>query len=318
MYTLNSHNSIMKNEVIKYLNIINNGIYIDGTFGSGGHSLIILEKLSTNSKLFVFDKDINSINIAKLIKDSRFFYKHSSFTEIKNFLNKKKLLGKVNGIIIDLGISKDQIFNSKRGFTFLKNEILDMRMDNTIGIPAFLWLKKASIKDINKVFNKFGEEYKYSKQISEYIYNYNKHNTIKYTFELIKIINLFHKKKYKRINNVTKYFQAIRIFINNELYNIKKLLSDIVDILDINGRLIIISFNSLETKIIKNFFNIKNYNINNIPLHYKDKRNFINIKNNLYMKKIIKLKPNKEEIIKNKSSRSAIMTIFEKKMILLK
>ncbi|BBA85170.1 ribosomal RNA small subunit methyltransferase H [endosymbiont of Sipalinus gigas] len=305
------HNPVMVNEVIDNLNIKNNSIYLDATFGTGGHTNEILKNISNDSKLISIDKDYMSLKLSKKINDNRFEFINCSFSELYNILYKKKILGKINCILIDLGLSMYQIKNSGKGFSFMKDEKIDMRINDSYGISAYSWLKKASINNITYVLKNFGEE-KYAKKIAtEIIKRRNKNIFFNSTKDLANIISYIKRNKRTRIHPATKSFQAIRIYINNEFYELNNILNNINNFLSKNGILLIISFNSLEGRIIKNKFkNIENDFLKKIPFNNNEYNIFNKKFNNIKM--IKKIKPSKEEINNNISSRSAILRIFKK------
>lgn len=167
------HKTVLLKESIESLNIKPNGYYIDGTFGCGGHSKVILSKLSKEGKLIAFDYDPISVSLAKKIQDKRFQIFHSKFSSIKKYIKKFKLMGKIDGIILDLGISSAQLDDPTRGFSFRKNGPLDMRINNTTGKSAYEWLNSASLSEITNVLKNFGEE-RFYKRIAKNIYFQNK------------------------------------------------------------------------------------------------------------------------------------------------
>ncbi|MCR3755065.1 MAG: 16S rRNA m(4)C1402 methyltransferase [Candidatus Westeberhardia cardiocondylae] len=308
------HIPVLLKETIHSLNIKKNGFYIDGTFGHGGHSKIILSKLSKYGKLLAIDRDIESIQIGLQINDSRFTILHGLFSNIKNYLIKKNLLRKTYGILLDLGLSSLQIQNPNRGFSFNKNGPLDMRMNTTYGKTAKIWINKAKKEEISIILKKYGEEKQFKKITKNIIKQRNK-KPITQTKELTNIIlkTKNYNKKYKK-HPATKCFQAIRIFINDEILELKKILNNIFDILITGGRMSIISFHSLETQIIKKF--IKKYTTKyleipkNIPLNENE---IIKKYRNTKQIKIINIiKPSKNEIKKNPKSRSATLFTIEK------
>ncbi|AZP36175.1 Ribosomal RNA small subunit methyltransferase H [Candidatus Annandia adelgestsuga] len=307
---LEKHIPVLLKESIKSLNIKNNGFYIDGTFGQGNHSKLILSKLGNYGKLYAIDCDYKSIKIASSIKNNKIKIIHGSFSNIEKYMKKHNMLGKINGILLDLGISNLQLNNYKRGFSFMKDELLDMRMDNTNGIPLYKILNKININELSLILKKYGEE-KFCYRIAKKIIIYRKKKKIRTTFDLLKIISKAIPIKNKFKHYATKSFQALRIFINNELNNIKKLLKSSLSVLSKNGRLSIISFNSLEDRIIKKFMKKYSSKINipqGLPISEKKIKeiNFTKLK---ILKKII---PSHNEIINNIKSRSAILRIAEK------
>ncbi|BFI91101.1 16S rRNA (cytosine(1402)-N(4))-methyltransferase RsmH [Enterobacterales bacterium endosymbiont of Anomoneura mori] len=292
------HISVLLKESIENLNIKKNGIYIDSTFGCGGHSKMILSKLGKKGKLFSFDKDPKVIYFINKIKDKRFFFINQNFSN----LHKIKLEGKINGILFDLGLSSFQLDDPKRGFSFINNGPLDMRMNQKEKITALKWIKSTNIKKLNFVLKNFGEE-KNSKRLAKAIYEYNKVKPINNTKELSNLIKLnYNQNNIKNKHPATRSFQAIRIYINNELKELECALKYSLKLLSNKGRISIISYHSLEDRIVKNF--IKFNNIKYI-------KNNKNIKKNK-LKFIGKFRPSLFEIKNNYRSRSAILRIAEK------
>ncbi|CAL4320357.1 Ribosomal RNA small subunit methyltransferase H [Buchnera aphidicola (Chaitophorus sp. 3695)] len=300
------HIPVLLKKSIQSLKIIKNGIYIDATFGSGGHSRAILNQLNSNGKLYAIDKDPKSINIAHKIQDHRFTFIPDSFSNIQKYCKKYNIIKKINGILLDLGISSKQLDDSSRGFSFKKDGPLDMRINTKKGLSAAQWLMRSKQKKIQEVLKKYGEE-RYAKKIA---YNICKQNNIKPILRTSELYNVILKSTpYQKKNPARRSFQAIRIYLNNELKELKKILSCITKILSIGGILSVISFHSLEDKIIKNFmfrYSRKTPNIpKNIPLTYKELK-YIN-KNQYKFKIFKKIFPTKKEILKNSRCRSAIL-----------
>lgn len=297
----------MLDEVIKQLNIKKNGVYLDLTFGRGGHSLAILKMLGKKGKLIAFDKDLEAIEYA----NNNFNYPnleviHSSFAKVDKEINKRSLKGKVNGVLMDLGVSSPQLDNDSRGFSFQKDGPLDMRMDQSQKFNLIDWLKTATKEQIQDVIYKFGEERK-SRKIAQAIKSYQKTNTITTTKQLVNIItSIIPNTKGK--HPATRTFQAFRIFINKELDELKQALAKTIDILAPKGRLVVISFHSLEDRIVKKFIehNSKGEEIpKGLPL-IESKRKGVN------MKKKSKFTPSKKEVELNNRARSAILRVSEK------
>jgi len=250
------HISVMKKELIESLNIKDNGVYIDTTFGMGGHSIAILKQLGKEGKLYALDRDPNAVFIGNQIKDERFHITHEKFSKILNYAQHKNIVGKVNGILFDLGTSSLQIEDEKRGFSFQKNGPLDMRMNPNSGISASDWLFKTDFKKIYFVLKNFGEE-RFSRRIAYAIKNYCKVKKIKSTFDLVNIIRKATPIKNKFKHPARRTFQAIRIYINQEFEEINKGLENSLKILKPGGRLSIISFHSLEDRIVKKIYDQK-------------------------------------------------------------
>ncbi len=305
-----THNPVMLNKSIESLNVINDGVYVDCTFGRGGHSKHILEKIGSNGKLIAIDKDEDAEKHAQdyFINDSRFIFVRSNFSNIESIVEKYIPEKKVNGILLDLGVSSPQLENAERGFSFMKAGPLDMRMDRTTIMTALIWMQEAELQDISRVLKLYGEE-RYSNKIAEAIKKAVSENLLKTTTDLSELIKKCYPKKerYKK-NPATKSFQAIRIYINNELKELEKVLEDSLKLITEGGRLVVISFHSLEDRIVKNFIN-KNSMIKNIPSKLPVRN--LNIK--LNFKKInIALKASDEEIAENKRARSARLRVAEK------
>ncbi|CUR53643.1 Ribosomal RNA small subunit methyltransferase H [Serratia symbiotica] len=304
------HNTVLLHEAVNALNIKSDGIYIDSTFGHGGHSRLILSKLGKKGRLLIIDRDPQAIKIAESINDTRIIIIHSPFSLLSDYVSKYNLTGKINGILFDLGMSSLQLDNSERGFSFMRDGPLDMRMDYTTGISANKWLMKAKINDIIMVLKNFGEE-KYAKRIAHCIVKQNRIKPITRTKQLVDIIKNINLISKKNKHPATRSFQAIRIYINNELEEIKKALNSTINILAPNGRLSIISFHSLEDRIIKHFIHNNSYGIQippNLPLTEKQ----IYHLNKCTLKKIQKIRPSKNEIVQNPRSRSSILRIAQR------
>lgn len=228
------------------------GVYVDATFGRGGHSKLLLEHLSDNAKLIVFDKDIQAIEQAKQLAkaDDRLCIVHDSFA---NLMDNLSVLGidKVDGIMADLGVSSPQLDDGNRGFSFNKEGVVDMRMDTTKGEPVGEWLQKVSESDLADVLYHYGEE-RYSRKIAKAIKAMDSYDS---TLALAQTIKDAHPNWQKGKHPATKSFQAMRIFINNELGDIEQFLAQTITVLKPNALLCVISFHSLEDRLIKQFFN---------------------------------------------------------------
>ena len=305
-----SHNPVMLQTSINNLNIKKDGTYVDCTFGRGGHSKNILERIGTNGKLIAIDKDSEAEEFArnKFEKDSRFIFEKNNFSNIINIVEKHNGQKKVNGILLDLGVSSPQLDNPKRGFSFMKEGPLDMRMDTSNKLTALLWLKAADLKEISRVLKIYGEE-KYSYRIAKAIKKSIEEDRLKTTVDLSKIISeCYPKSKSNKINPATRSFQAIRIYINKELQELEQILDDCLQIIEIGGRLVVISFHSLEDRIVKNFINKHSLGkeiISKLPI--------TDFSQNLNLKKIkVPLKASNSEIEENIRSRSAKIRVAEK------
>ncbi|AAM67778.1 16S rRNA (cytosine(1402)-N(4))-methyltransferase RsmH [Buchnera aphidicola] len=305
------HISVMKKELIESLKIKKNGIYIDGTFGMGGHALSILKTIGREGRLYAIDRDPNSVFIGNQIKDKRFHIIHSNFSKILNYAKYNNIIGKVNGILFDLGTSSLQIENEKRGFSFKKNGPLDMRMNPHAGISASEWLFKSDINKIYFVLKNFGEE-RFSKRIAYAIKDYCKKKKINNTFELVDIIKKATPIKNKFKHPAKRTFQAIRIYINQELEEIKKGLENSLKILKPGGRLSIISFHSLEDRIVKNFM-MKYSKKATVPYGLPITENKLETLRICKLKIINRIFPTQKEIEKNPRARSSVLRTAELK-----
>ncbi|MDQ1237720.1 MAG: 16S rRNA (cytosine(1402)-N(4))-methyltransferase RsmH [Wigglesworthia glossinidia] len=305
------HIPVMLNEVIHLLNITPNGIYIDATFGEGGHAKKILSKLNSKGKLIIIDRDPHSIKIAKNIKDPRLTIIHGNFSSITKYAKKYEIFGNIDGILFDFGVSSSQIDNKNRGFSFLKDGPLDMRMNNKFGISASEWINNAKFSDIYFILKNFGEE-RYAKKIASAIIRNKKKKIITKTSELSDIICRTCGIYYQRNKHpARRSFQAIRIHINSELQEIKNTLKQILPLLKSRGRAIFISFHSLEDRMIKNFIK-KNNKIEiypyDLPILEKKIEKFFKKKLSFFKK----FKPSQKEISNNLRSKSAILRCIEK------
>ena len=304
------HYSVLKNEIINSLNIKSDGIYIDATLGYGGMSSEILKKLDTG-KLIAFDQDSDAIKYSdELLKkiSSNYILIKSNFVNMKEKINELGIT-KVDGIIFDLGFSSPQIDEVDRGFSFMKDAPLDMRMDRDNSYSAYQVVNEMSECDLVKYFYLYGEEKK-SRFIAQKICSERKKNKIKTTLELVEIIksavgsNYFYKSHPER-----QIFQAIRIIVNDELNVLSKVLPDAIELLNSKGRLSVISFHSLEDKIVKNIF--KSYSevedivkgLPDIPLEYQPKLKIINKK---------PITASEKELKENTRSHSAKLRVVER------
>ena len=303
----NYHDSVLFNEVLKGLNIKSGGIYVDATLGRCGHTQGIINHLDSLGRVIGFDQDIDAIKYAEInFSDPRLELIHSNFSNLNDELNKINLIGKVDGVLMDLGISSPQIDNADRGFSFNKDGLLDMRMDQSQRLTATEWLKETSEKEIADTLYQYGEE-KRSRIIASTIKEYQKNSEIKTTLELANLISTVVKPG-KNKHPATRSFQAIRIAINDELIMLSEALNQTIDALDKGGRLAVISFHSIEDRIVKQFIQ-KHSRPKQIP---KGLPIMMNDTQPCLLKDLGKVKPSNEEIKINRRSRSAILRIAEK------
>lgn len=249
------HKPVMLSESIKALVSNPDGCYIDGTLGGGGHCREILSKLSEKGRVIGFDQDLEAINRTKKLFENelRLTLVHDNFSRIKEYLDKENIIN-VDGIFLDLGVSSFQIDSSSRGFSFLKNAPLDMRMNQQQPLDAKTWINQADEKEMENIFLKYGEE-KYSKKIAKAISQSRKIKPLETTYDLVNIVKKVKGEGFRsKIHPATKTFQAIRIAINNELVNIEKVLKTSINRVYKGGRFVVLTFHSLEDRIVKHFF----------------------------------------------------------------
>ena len=301
MNELVEHNPVLLQESINLLVNNKDGIYIDGTFGGGGHSKHILKKIDNNGKLIAFDKDYDACMRASLIDDERFNIYHDTYANFENILQLNNVK-KINGALLDLGISTFQLNDNKRGISYQLEGKLDMRMDLTKGIALFEWINNANIQDIYSVIKNYGEEPK-AKKITNKIKFFRQKKKITTTSDLVEIIKIAigHTNNINKV--LSRVFQSFRIFVNNELEELNVFLNKVINYLDINGVIVVISFHSLEDRIVKRFFNgITSDSISKqIPLKSSELKHikFINLSK--------PIKPTCDEVKNNPRARSAIM-----------
>ena len=303
------HESVLLKESIDYLNLNSKSIVVDCTLGYAGHSSNILKKIKEGF-LYAFDQDKEAI-----IKADERLKKINTNYEIinKNFVNLKeeikKRTDKVDGILFDLGVSSPQLDEDYRGFSFHKDAPLDMRMNKDQKLSAYEVVNNYSKEDLTKILKTYGEE-KYANAIAEGIARSREKKKIETTLELVEIIKANVPEKYKRDKHpARKTFQAIRIEVNDELNVFKKALKDALDLIDINGRICVITFHSLEDKICKQIFN----EVSNVPKELQSLP-ILPEKNKPKYKVIAHIKPTKEEIEKNNRSRSATLRVIERRI----
>lgn len=251
------HCTVLLAEAVEALQIQPQGIYIDATFGRGGHAEAILAKLGPEGRLIVIDKDPAALAVAEAIakRDTRLQFVAGSFAELETIAAELGVSGQVNGILFDLGVSSPQLDDASRGFSFKNDGPLDMRMDPNQGESAADWLAKASERDIANVLFRYGEE-KLSRRIARKICEERQQHPLETTQQLATLIASCYPKRKgppERIHPATRSFQGIRIFINNELDDVQKGLQGSVAIMAPQARLVVISFHSLEDRIVKRF-----------------------------------------------------------------
>ncbi|MDY4280095.1 MAG: 16S rRNA (cytosine(1402)-N(4))-methyltransferase RsmH [[Pasteurella] mairii] len=314
-FSSSEHITVLLNEAVDGLMLKENGIYIDGTFGRGGHSRLILSKLSDSGRLIAIDRDLQAIRVAQAIQDKRFHIEHNSFSAIPEICTQLNLVGKIDGILLDLGVSSPQLDDAERGFSFMKDGPLDMRMDTSQGISASEWLQQVSEQDLAWVLKTFGEE-RFAKRIAQAIVQYNKSavqnstEPLTRTLQLAELIVQSVPFKDKHKHPATRSFQAIRIYINAELDELERVLQGALSVLAPQGRLSVISFHSLEDRMVKHFIR-KQSKGESLPKGLPLREDQIN--KNQTLKVIGKaIMPTEEEMQANPRSRSAVLRVAER------
>lgn len=304
-----SHYSVLLEESVESLITDPNGIYIDGTFGRGGHSRAILNRLSGDARLIAYDKDPQAIEVGAALRaeDARFTIEHDSFANMEQVARRDNYAGLVDGVLLDLGVSSPQLDQAERGFSFINDGPLDMRMDCSKGQSAADFVNTAKQEDIARAMKDYGEE-RFSKRIAGAIVNRRADKPFERTLDLADVITKANPRWERDKNPATRAFQGLRIHVNGELDDLRAALPAALEILKPGGHLVVISFHSLEDRIVKRFFKEgaqgkqlpKNLPIQDVEL---DKKLRI-------LTKPVKASDN--ELGENIRSRSAIMRVAEK------
>lgn len=309
-----THVSVLLNESVDGLAIKPDGIYVDGTFGRGGHSRHILSQLGENGRLYAIDRDPRAIEEANTIDDPRFHIIHGPFSDIETYLSERGLSEKVDGILLDLGVSSPQLDDPSRGFSFMHDGPLDMRMDPSSGQSAAQWLETASPDDIAWVLKVFGEE-RFARRIANAIVRHREDEeapALSTTNQLAKLIDNAVPFREKKKHPATRSFQAIRIYINSELDEIEQALQGALASLAPGGRLSVISFHSLEDRMVKRFIR-KQSKGPDVPKGVPLTEAQIAEMGSAAMKPIGKaIKPSAKEVEHNARARSSVLRVAEK------
>ncbi len=249
-----NHQPVLLNEALASLNIRPSGIYIDATFGRGGHSRAILQQLDETGRLIAFDQDPQAVEFARqnFADEPRLTIEHCNFNQVASVVEQFGLVGKIDGVLMDLGVSSPQLDDAERGFSFLRSGPLDMRMDTAQGETAAQWLARVKPVDLINVLKRYGEE-KFAKRIATAIVERREQQPITETGDLAEIVSNAIPVKEKHKHPATRSFQAIRIYVNQELRAIEQGLKGAASVLAEGGRLSVISFHSLEDRIVKRF-----------------------------------------------------------------
>ena len=306
---MSAHTPVLLHEAINALLIDANGLYVDGTFGRGGHTKELLSHLSGKGRVIGFDKDPVAIDLGKVVFkfEKRLELIHESFSKLHLVLKKRGNLGDVSGVLLDLGVSSPQLDQGDRGFSFLHDGPLDMRMNNAKGMTAAQWIAESDQDELIKIFKTYGEE-KFAVPIAKNIIQKRFQAPIETTHQLAAIVSEAHPRWKRGQHPATKIFQAIRIHINNELEDLDVLLKNVLKILKVGGKLVVISFHSLEDRKVKQFIREKEKGPvlpKSIPIR--------DIGHKILLRSVGKsIKPSGLNIQENKRSRSAIMRVAER------
>ncbi len=308
METTRTHATVMLNEAVDALldggssneSNATDGTYVDATFGRGGHSGLLLSRLSVKGRLIAFDRDLEAVQAAQKIDDQRFSIRHSAFSQMSEIRD-----GSIAGVLMDLGVSSPQIDSPARGFSFRFDGPLDMRMDTTRGQSVAQWLDSAEVNQIAEVIREYGEE-RFAGPIAKAIVaRRQERGPISTTTELAQLVADTVKTRESGQNPATRTFQALRIFINAELEELQQALNACLHVLQPGGRLVVISFHSLEDRIVKQFF----------ALHAKDtydRRDPFAAPKVMKFEALRRFKPSATEVAANSRSRSAIMRVAQR------
>lgn len=311
------HLPVLLNEAVDALAIKADGVYVDGTFGGGGHSRLILSRLGKNGRLIAFDKDLAAIAIAARINDERFNLRHSSYVKMREELQALNV-GQLDGVLLDLGVSSFQLDEGVRGFSFRAEGPLDMRMNTSHGETAAEWLNSVTESQLEEVIRNYGEE-RYAKQIARAIVMARARRPLSTTIQLAEIVAAVVRKsghqRGGKQHPATRTFQAIRIYLNQELEELSLTLPQCVELLNPSGRLVVVSFHSLEDRIVKRFLRAESSADSlphKLPLRDKEVKALSRQRLRIIGKAV---RPSVEEIAVNPRARSAVMRVAVRTMI---
>jgi len=307
--SVTEHATVLLKEAVDALVVDPNGFYVDGTFGRGGHSAELLSRLSEQGAVTAIDKDPEAIaaGIERFADDDRLTLVHGTFADLSEIVERAGKRGSVSGVLLDLGVSSPQLDQAQRGFSFLRDGPLDMRMDTSKGMSAAEWIASADEQEIAKVIKDYGEE-RFARRMASAVVRERAKRPIARTVQLAEILAAAHPAWERGKHPATKAFQAIRIFINRELADLEALLEQIIDTLAVGGRLVIISFHSLEDRRVKRFIRDQEQGVKlpkNLPIRDIDR--------GVRLVKVGKpVKPANSEVEDNVRARSAVMRIAER------
>lgn len=301
----------MLEEALEQLAVKRHGIYLDCTFGRGGHSREILRRLDADGRLLAIDRDLEAIesdSARDLLKDGRFQVFHARFSELAALVEQEGLIGQIDGVLLDLGVSSPQLDNPDRGFSFMKEGPLDMRMNSQIGLSAADWLAAVAEKELARVLFEYGEE-RYARRIAKAIVMRRSETPIKTTRQLAELIAEASPFRERHKHPATRAFQAIRIEINHELDELSAALRQSVRVLKPGGRLVVISFHSLEDRIVKRFIRSESgsrYDPGKLPIRQCE------IEKGALKKVGASIRAGRHEIEQNPRARSAVLRTAER------
>lgn len=305
----NHHLPVLLDEAVEALAIRADGVYLDGTFGRGGHSRAILDRLGERGRLIALDQDPQAIEVARqgFAGDERFEIVQQNFEHLESVVEERGLMQKIDGVLLDIGVSSPQLDDAARGFSFMKAGPLDMRMNPEQGLSAAEWLAQVEEYDLTTVLMKYGEE-KFARRIAHAIVEERQKSPIEDTLHLARIIEQATPVKDRHKHPATRSFQAIRIYINRELEVLEKALQAALNVLSLKGRLAVISFHSLEDRIVKRFFR----DVSRGPQLPRDIPIMASQLQQPYRVVGKAIKPGKAELEVNPRARSSVLRVLER------
>jgi len=306
-----NHITVLLDEAVEALAIQGDGCYVDGTFGRGGHSRLILKHLGPDGRLLGFDKDPQAIATGQALaaEDGRFVIVQRSFAEMGSEIASQGLAGKVNGVLLDLGVSSPQLDDPERGFSFMNDGPLDMRMDPSRGVSAAEFIANAPAEEIARVFKEYGEE-RFAKRMANAVVARREIKPFERTADLAEVLKVANPAWEKGKNPATRAFQGLRIHVNNELADLEAGLEAALESLEIGGRLVVISFHSLEDRIVKLFMRkLAKGEADNLPRNLPVRFQAFEPKIKVHGKAQF---ASEAELKANPRSRSAVMRVAEK------
>jgi len=305
---LGEHRPVLLEEAVTALAVNPDGVYVDGTFGRGGHSRAILERLGPAGRLIGFDKDQAALSVARrqFASEPRLRMVHGSFARLAEVAREWDLVRRIDGLLLDLGVSSPQLDAPERGFSFQHDGPLDMRMDRSTGESAADWLARAEEEEIARVIREYGEE-RFARRIARAIVRERTRQPLRSTAQLAALIVATVPRRDPHKHPATRTFQAIRIHINSELEDLRRCLSDVLDVLAVGARLVVISFHSLEDRIVKHFLRDQARGPRlpkGVPVQHEQVRGRVRLIGKA-------VRPGEAEVAANPRARSAVMRVAE-------